>query len=62
MTCSLVAQSSGLLLIAIIAIVAAVRAVAVKAFEMIFYWAQQYEAYEVEEILTVGWMWLPRKP
>lgn len=45
-----------LVVIAMIAIVVFVGAVAVEAFEKIFYWSQQYEDYEVDEILTVGFI------
>lgn len=43
-------------MIAVVAIVVFVGAVAVEAFEKIFYWSQQYEAYEVDEMLTVGFI------
>jgi two-component sensor histidine kinase len=43
-----------LVVIAVIAIAVFVVAVALEAFEKIFYWAQQYETYEVDEMLTVG--------
>ena len=45
-----------LALIALIAIAVFVVAVAVEAFEKVFYWSQQYEAYEVDEMLTVGFI------
>lgn len=45
-----------LALIAGIALVALVIAVRLEAFERIFYWSQQYEDWEVDEFLTVGFI------
>jgi two-component sensor histidine kinase len=45
-----------LVVIIVVSIATFVAAVALEAFEKVFYWAQQYESYEVDEILTVGFI------
>ena len=45
-----------LIIIVLLAVGAFIVAVALEAFEAIFYWSQQYEDYEVDELLTVGFI------